>query len=69
MENEDYKKDPAYEVCLCKHITRADVEKIIKDKNIKTLKELCKVGDVGNKCGGCREDLESILSDVNSESN
>lgn len=58
------KQSREYEVCLCKHTTRGYVEDIIKEKNIKTLKELCEVADTGNKCGGCREDLEEILNDV-----
>ncbi len=53
-----------YEVCLCYHVTRGEVEDAIKEKNIKSLKELCETMNIGNKCGGCREDLEGILNDV-----
>ncbi len=58
-----------FEVCLCYHTTRGEVEDLIREKNIKTLKELCEVANIGNKCGGCREDLENILNDVLAESN
>ena len=37
-----------YEICLCKKLNRGYVEDLIKEKNIKTLKELCEVGDIGN---------------------
>lgn len=58
------KNSPEYEVCLCKHTTRAEVEKFIRENNIKTLKELCEKGKFGTVCGGCREDLEMILEEV-----
>ena len=47
-----------YEICLCY------VEDLIKEKNIKTLKDLCEIGDIGNVCGGCREDLDMVLEEV-----
>lgn len=53
-----------FEVCLCKHITRGEVEDLIKAENITTLKELCEKGNVGNVCGGCREDLDMILTET-----
>lgn len=60
------KKSRDYEVCLCYHVTRGEIEDIIKEQNIKDLKTLCEVAKVGDKCGGCREDLDMILSEVNS---
>ena len=39
------------------------------EKKIKDLKELCEVANVGNKCGGCREELMYILDDVWAEIN
>ncbi|MGC2874112.1 (2Fe-2S)-binding protein [Ihubacter sp. rT4E-8] len=56
-----------YEVCLCYHTTRGQIEDIIRETGITTLKELCETAKVGNKCGGCREDLQMILDDVLSE--
>lgn len=53
-----------YEICLCKKLNRGYVEDLIKEKNIKTLKELCEVGDIGNVCGGCREDLDMVLEEI-----
>ena len=47
-----------YEICLCKKLNRGYVEDLIKEKNIKTLKELCEV------CGGCREDLDMVLEEI-----
>ncbi|MBQ6662217.1 MAG: (2Fe-2S)-binding protein [Firmicutes bacterium] len=64
MYQNDPKHDPAYEVCLCRKITRADVEAFIRESGVKTLPELCRQMPVGDKCGGCREDLDMILTEV-----
>lgn len=61
------KKSRDYEVCLCYHTTRGEVEDIIKEKKITNLKDLCEIAKVGDKCGGCREDLQMILDDVLAE--
>lgn len=53
-----------YEICACKHVTRGQVEDIIKEKEIKDLVVLCQVADIGNKCGGCREDLDNLLTEI-----
>ena len=53
--------DPDYEVCLCRHIKTKDVLNIIKDKHISCLRDLCEIAGVGDKCGGCREELAALL--------
>ena len=53
-----------YEICACKHVTRGQVEDIIKEKEIKDLVVLCQAMDIGNKCGGCREDLDNLLTEI-----
>ena len=55
-------KSDDYIVCLCKKTTLGEVKQAIKENNITNLKELCAVADTGNKCGGCREELEEILN-------
>lgn len=59
------KKSRDYEVCLCYNVTRGEIEDIIRTKQIKDLKTLCETAKVGDKCGGCREDLDMILSEIN----
>ena len=46
------------------NIKTIDIKDLIKEKNIKTLKDLCEIGDIGNVCGGCREDLDMVLEEV-----
>ena len=61
------KKSRDYEVCLCYRTTRGEVEDIIREKIITNLKDLCEIAKVGDKCGGCREDLQMILDEVLAE--
>ena len=58
------KKSREYKACLCYNTTRGQIEDIIVEKDITDLKELCQVAKVGDKCGGCREDLEMILNET-----
>lgn len=59
------KNSPDYEVCLCQHVTRKEIEKLIKETGSKTLNEFCDKTNIGKKCGGCREDIETILNEIN----
>lgn len=61
------KKSRDYEVCLCCHTTRGEVEDYIRRTKTDNLKELCEGMEIGGKCGGCREDLQMILDDVMAE--
>ena len=50
-----------YEVCPCRHVTRGDIEDIVRKQKICDLKTLCQTANAGNKCGGCRKMLEQIM--------
>lgn len=63
------KSSREYEVCLCYHTLRGDVEDLIKEKGIDNLKDLCEIAEIGNKCGERREDLEMILNEVLAQEN
>jgi len=53
--------NPEYEICLCRHVKTGAVIKPIRDNDITSLKQLCRVVGVGDKCGGCRGELEELL--------
>lgn len=61
------KKSRDYVACLCYKVTRGDIEDIIKRTGVSDLQTLCKVAGVGDKCGGCREDLQMILDETRAE--
>lgn len=67
MYYEINKKDPEYVICLCRNIKRKDVVKFALENNIRDLKELCEKMPVGDRCGGCREDLEKLLEELEAE--
>jgi len=50
-----------FKVCLCKDKTKDEVMNYIRENNIHDLNELRTGMDIGNKCGGCAEDLESLI--------
>ena len=50
-----------FKVCLCKQKTKKELIDLIREKEIRTLDDLREIGDVGNKCGGCGEDLLQLL--------
>ena len=54
--------NPEYEICLCRHVKTKDIIKFIEDNHITSLSDLCLIAKVGDKCGGCREELDAILS-------
>lgn len=58
------KNSRKYEVCLCCHTTRGEVEDFIIENKVDNLKDLCEAMQIGTKCGGCREDLEMILNET-----
>ena len=54
-----------YEICLCRRMKVKDVEEFIISNKITNLKELCEKAKIGDKCGGCREELEMLLKKLN----
>lgn len=61
------KKSRDYEVCLCDHITRGQIEDFVKETKINNLKDLCETMPVGKRCGGCRLEIEEIMNEVLAE--
>lgn len=61
-----------YLVCPCRQVTRGQVEDWIGDYLASakadtpplTLKAVCQGVPVGNQCGGCREDIDQILTEM-----
>ena len=58
------KKSRDYVICPCRGVTRGEVEDIIRKQRITDLKVLSQVANVGNKCGGCREELDLLIKEV-----
>ncbi len=50
---------------VCRHmqLTKADIVKVIKEKNITSFEELQDETDVATICGSCTADIEDILEE------
>lgn len=59
--------DPEYEICLCRHARRLEIENIIRSSGVSDLQSLCALANIGNVCGGCREELERLLREVRAD--
>lgn len=53
------------EICHCNGIMKSDIEKAIREKGLKTFEEVGEATTAGTVCGGCQEDIEVILKEIN----
>ena len=59
------KNSREYEVCVCRHVTRGQIEDFLKKTGKTDMKEVCTDLNIGNVCGACREIISEIISDIN----
>lgn len=52
-------------ICNCMEVTKTTIVKAIKDKGLKTVEEVGDATDAGTVCGGCQDDIQDILDEVN----
>lgn len=52
-------------ICHCNEITRGEIIKAIKADGLKTVEEVGEATSAGTICGGCQDDIQSILDEVN----
>ena len=52
-----------YEVCLCRHVKRGQIEDFIKETGTTELKAVCTAMNIGNVCGACREIIDEIIQE------
>ena len=53
-----------YELCVCKHITRGQVEDFVKENGSTDFKEVCTQMNIGNVCGACRGMIMEIVDEA-----
>ncbi len=51
-------------LCFCFDVTYGELEKKIKEENIKTLDEVFKKTSVGLACGVCIDDIKMVLDSM-----
>ncbi len=52
-------------ICHCMDVSRGEIIKAIKEKGLTTVEEVQDETDAGTGCGGCVEDIEEILEEIN----
>ncbi len=52
-------------ICHCSAISRGEIVKAIKEKGLKTVEEVGDETDAGTVCGGCQDDIQEILDEIN----
>jgi NifU-like protein len=55
-------------VCTCFNVTDVEIEKAIRENNLKTVEEVTNFTKAGGGCGGCKEQLQEILDKINGSS-
>ncbi len=53
-----------YEVCVCRHVTRGQIEDFLRESGLTDLKEVCAALNIGNVCGACREMIDKLIEEA-----
>ena len=52
-------------ICNCFEVSREEIENAIREKGLKTVEEVGEVTNAGTGCGGCQEQIQEILDEIN----
>jgi len=52
-------------ICHCFEVSREEIEKAIRERNLKTVEEVGEATNAGTGCGGCQERIQEILDEIN----
>lgn len=52
-------------ICNCMEVYKSEIVEAIKSKGLKTVEEVGEATDAGTGCGGCQDDIQEILDQVN----
>ncbi len=52
-------------VCVCFGVTGHEIERAIRENNLKTIEDVTNFTKAGGGCGGCHEDIQAILDRIN----
>ena len=52
-------------ICHCFEVSREEIENAIREKGLKTVEEVVEVTNAGTGCGGCQEQIQEILDEIN----
>lgn len=52
-------------ICHCFEVSREEIEKAIREKGLKTVEEVGEITNAGTGCGGCQDQIQEILDEIN----
>jgi bacterioferritin-associated ferredoxin len=52
-------------ICHCMEVYKSEIVKAIKEKGLKTVEEVGEETNAGTGCGGCQDDIQAILDEIN----
>ena len=52
-------------ICHCFEVIREEIENAIREKGLKTVEEVGEATNAGTGCGGCQEQIQEILDEIN----
>ncbi|MGI6338499.1 MAG: (2Fe-2S)-binding protein [Bacteroidales bacterium] len=52
-------------ICNCNEVYKSEIVKAIKEKGLKTVEEVGEETAAGTGCGGCQDDIQEILDELN----
>jgi NifU-like protein len=55
-------------VCTCFNVTDKEIEHAIRENNLKTVDDVTNFTKAGGGCGGCKEQIQEILDNINGKS-
>jgi NifU-like protein len=55
-------------VCTCFNVTDKEIERAIRENNLKTVEDITNFTKAGGGCGGCKEQLQEILDTIHGTS-
>ena len=56
-------------ICHCFEVSREEIENAIREKGLKTVEEVGEATNAGTGCGGCQEQIQEILDEINGKNN
>ena len=52
-------------ICHCFEVSREEIENAIREKGLKTVEYIVCVLQGSSSCGGCQEQIQEILDEIN----
>ena len=64
---EEVEEGPERIVCHCCSVTEGEIRKVIRENHLTTVEQVTHFTKAGGGCGGCRDDIQAILDDMNGQ--